>query len=102
MGKTLRKLVHPVLIVRSMPEIYLKFYYGNIIVFAETYNLTNQGIHEFKDTSQRPCNVYKQHCAEAMMKKLTTLLDWETVEEEIDGVGLDNMLRKVCHKKGDG
>ena len=34
------------------------------------------------------------------MHTLTTFPDWETIEEDMDGVGLANMLRQVYHKKG--
>ena len=46
--------------------------------------------------------MYKQHCAEEMMQKLTMLPNWKTVEEDMGGVGLAKMLWQVCHKKGAG
>ena len=36
------------------------------------------------------------------MQKLTALTEWETAEEDMDGVGLAKMLWQVCHKKWDG
>ena len=36
MGKALSKMVNPVLVVPSMPDIDSKFYDAEIIVFAET------------------------------------------------------------------
>ena len=62
-----------------MPDSDSKSYDVNIIVFAETYKLVNQDIRKFKDANQRSYNLYKQHCAEVMLQKLTTLPDWETV-----------------------
>ena len=102
MGKALVKLVQSVLSVPSMPDSDLKLYDADIILFAETYKLANQDIREFKDANQRSYNLYKHHCAEAMMKKMATLPDWDTVEEDMDGVGLAKILRQVCHKKGAG
>ena len=37
-----------------------------------------------------------------MMQNLTKLPEWETVEEDMDGVGLANIIWQVCHKKGAG
>ena len=37
-----------------------------------------------------------------MLQKLTELPEWETVEEDTEGVGIEKMLRQVCHKKGAG
>ena len=51
MGKTLKKLVNPVLVVPSMPDSNSKSYDDEIIVFAETYKLTNQDICEFKNAN---------------------------------------------------
>ena len=69
-------------------------------MFAERYKLANQDIFEFKDANQRSYNFYKQHCAEAMLKKLTMLPEWDTVKEDIDSVCLAKMLQQVCHKTG--
>ena len=44
MGKAMRKLVKPVLLVPSMPDNDSKSYDAEVIVFAETYKLTNQDI----------------------------------------------------------
>ena len=74
-----------------MPDSKSKSYDAEIIVFAETYKLANQDIHEFKDANQRSYNLYNQHCAELMLLKLTMLPDWEIVEEDMYRVGLDNM-----------
>ena len=71
-------------------------------MFAETYKLTNQDTREFKDANQRSYNLYNQHCADAMLQKLTTIPMCETVEEDMDEVGLEKMIRKVCHKKWAG
>ena len=46
--------------------------------------------------------MYKQHCDEAMLQKLTTLPEWETEEEDMDRVGLTKVLRQLFHKKGAG
>ena len=86
----------------SITDSNSKSYDAKNIVFAETYKLVNQDICKFKYDNQRSYNLYKQHCAEAMMQDLATLPNWEIVEEDMDGVGLDQMLRQVCHKKGDG
>ena len=67
MGKATRKLVQTVLAVPSMLDSKSKSYDAEIIVFAETYKLTNQDICEFKDANQHAYNLYKQHCAEVMM-----------------------------------
>ena len=83
-----------------MPDSKSKSYDAEIIVFAETYKLANHYIREFKDANQRSYNLYKQHWAEAMLRKLTKLPEWNTVEEDMDGVGLEKMLRQLCHKKG--
>ena len=91
MDKAMRKLLQPVLSVPSIPDRYSKSYDADIIVFAETYKLANQDIHEFKDANQRSYNLYNQHCAELMLLKLTMLPDWEIVEEDMYRVGLDNM-----------
>ena len=79
MGKDLRKVVQPVLTVPSILDSGFKLYDAKIIVFAEMYKLSNQDIRKFKDANQHSYNLYKQHCAEVMLQKLTTLPDWETV-----------------------
>ena len=35
-----------------------------------------------------------------MLQNLTTLAEWETVEEDMDKVGLAKIIQQVCHKKG--
>ena len=102
MGKDLRKVVQPVLTVPSILDSEFKLYDAKIIVFAEMYKLSNQDIRKFKDANQHSYNLYKQHCAKAMLQKLTVLHEWETVEEDIGEVGLAKMLQQVCHKKGSG
>ena len=102
MGKDMRKLVNPVLVVLIMPDRNLKSYNAEIIVFAVTYKLLNHDICELKYSNQKSYNLYKQQCAEAMMQKLTTLHDWKTVEKDMDRVGIANTLWQVCHKKGYG
>ena len=80
MGKFISKLVQPVPAVPRMPDRESKSYDTEIIVFTETHKLTNQDIREFKDANQQSYNLYKQHCAEAMLRKLTMLPEWDTVE----------------------
>ena len=53
MGKTLRKLVQPVLAVPIMPDSESKSYDTEIIVLAEMYKLAYKDIREFKDANQR-------------------------------------------------
>ena len=57
------------------------------------YKLAYKDIREFKDANQRSYNMHKQHCAEAVLQKLTTLPELETVEEDMDGFDLAKMLR---------
>ena len=102
MGKYPRKLVQTVLALPSMPDSNSKLYDSKIIVFSETYKLTNPDICELKDANHHSYNLYTQNCAEVMLQKLRTLPEWETAEEDMDGVGLAKMLRQVCYKKGDG
>ena len=71
-------------------------------MFAETYKLANQDICNFKDANQQSYNMYKQHCSEAILKKLATLPECETFEEDMYGFGLANMLQQACHKKWEG
>ena len=59
MGKDLKKMVQPVLIVPSIPDSDLKSYDANIIVFDDTYKLANQDICDFKDANQRSYSLYK-------------------------------------------
>ena len=80
MGKAMRKLVKPFIVVPSIPDSNSKFYDAKIIVFSETYKIANQDIREFKDVNQRSYNLYKQHCAEAMMQKLKTLPNWKIIK----------------------
>ena len=102
MGKALRKLAQLVLAVPSMPNSKSKTYDAEIIEFAEIYKLANQGICKFKDAKQQSYNLYKQHYAEAMLQKLTTLPEWETFKEDMDGVGLAKILCQVFRKRGEG
>ena len=85
-----------------MPGSESKLYDSEIIMFAETYKLANQNIRKFKDANTRYYYLYKHHCAEAILQKMTTLPEWETVEEDMEVVGLAKILRQVCHKKGAG